>query len=361
MISIAIVFGASVVFSLIAVALILKLSHKKSWYDSTNERKIHNGAIPRLGGVGFALVFIVIAAIISFSTRKLDHSLRFLPCLIALIIPLIFGVWDDFRPLSSWLKFLLQTLGALCVIIPGYTFRRFVYFEGVFSDLGWLHVFVTWLWIVGLANAINFIDGIDGLAGGLSAIIAFFFGLIFFTFAETTSAELFCISLSGVTIGFLVFNAPFPRAKIFMGDSGSQFLGFALALLPLLEAHNTRAALPVPYAAALLAIPIFDTIAAVWRRVRDGRRIDSPDMSHIHHKIMNLGLSPRGVDAVLYSLQLVLGVLVYIAVRLQGILSLVVLGIAYAVVTVFFALVHFWNRSVMSAERKEGQREALKE
>jgi UDP-GlcNAc:undecaprenyl-phosphate GlcNAc-1-phosphate transferase len=351
-----IIFGASAVFSIIAVGLILRLSHQKSWYDPTNARKIHNGHIPRLGGVGFALVFISIAAIISFTTRKMDTTLRFLPCLIALIIPLIFGVWDDFRPMASWHKFLLQTLAALCVIIPGYTFRRIVYFDaGLFSNLGWLGYPVTWLWIVGLANAINFIDGIDGLAGGLSAIIAFFFGLIFFSYAETTSAELFCISLFGVMVGFLIFNSPFPHAKIFMGDSGSQFLGFALALLPLLEEHNTQASLPVPYAAALLAIPIFDTIAAVWRRLRDGRRIDSPDMSHIHHKIMNLGLGPRGVDAVLYGLQIVLGVLVYIAVRLEGAPSLLVLGIAYVVVTTFFAIVHFWNRKVKLVKSQKDQ------
>ncbi|MDR1252477.1 MAG: undecaprenyl/decaprenyl-phosphate alpha-N-acetylglucosaminyl 1-phosphate transferase [Treponema sp.] len=356
MTGIAIIFSASVFFSVVAVGLILRLSHKKSWYDHTGERKIHNGHVPRLGGIGFALVFIIIAAIISFSTRKVEYTFRFLPCLSALIITLVYGVWDDFRPLLSWHKLLLQFIGALCIIFSGFTFRRIVYFDaGLFSNLGWLAYPITCLWLVGLANAINFIDGVDGLAGGLSAIIAVFFALIFFSYAETPSAELFCICLTGVTLGFLVFNLPLPKAKIFMGDSGSQFLGFALAMLPLLEEHDTIAALPVPYAAALLAIPIFDIIAAVWRRLRDGRRLDSPDTAHIHHKLMNIGLSARGVDAVLYGLQILLGILVYISIQLPGILSLGVLGIAYVVAIVFFAVIHFWNRKVLSKGREEGR------
>jgi UDP-GlcNAc:undecaprenyl-phosphate GlcNAc-1-phosphate transferase len=347
-----IIFLASVVCSVIAVALTLAISRKKSWYDPIDERKIHNGAIPRLGGAGFALVFIAAVGVISFSTRKIDDTFRFLPCLVALIISLVFGIWDDFRPMRSWNKLLLQIFAALWVIIPGYTFRRITYADaGFLADIGWLSYPVTCLWLVGLANAINFIDGVDGLAGGLSAIIAFFFGLIFFSTAETLSVVFFCAGLFGAMTGFLVFNAPLPRAKIFMGDGGSQFLGFSLALLPLLEENNTRAALPVPYAAALLAIPIFDMIATVWRRVRDGHRLDCPDTAHIHHKLLKIGFGAKGVDAVLYGLQIVLGVLVYAAVRQKGARSLVILGIAYAIAVVFFAVVHFKNRKAEARER----------
>jgi UDP-GlcNAc:undecaprenyl-phosphate GlcNAc-1-phosphate transferase len=255
--------------------------------------------------------------------------------------------------MASWYKLLLQFLASLCVVVPGYVFKRITYTDlGPLANLGWLGYPLTCLWIVGLANAINFIDGVDGLAGGLGALIAFFFGLIFYFYAETPAAELFCVSLCGVMLGFLVFNAPMPRAKIFMGDCGSQFLGFTLALLPLLEEHNTRAALPVPYAAALLAIPIFDTVAAVWRRVRDGKRVDSPDMSHLHHKLMNLGLSPRKVNAVLYGLQIILGVLTFVSIRFEGWSSAGILGIAYAGTAVFFAVVHFLNRKAAASLRK---------
>jgi UDP-GlcNAc:undecaprenyl-phosphate GlcNAc-1-phosphate transferase len=128
-----------------------------------------------------------------------------------------------------------------------------------------------------------------------------------------------------------------------MGDGGSQFLGFMLAVLPLLDRGNAESSLPLPYAAALLMIPILDTTAAVWRRVRDHRRIDSPDRAHIHNKLMNLDLGASGVIAVLYTLQIVLGVLVFISIKIPGVLSIVVLGIACIIGAGFFSAVHFLN------------------
>jgi UDP-GlcNAc:undecaprenyl-phosphate GlcNAc-1-phosphate transferase len=345
----------SFLLSLAAVAVILKVSHKMAWYDHINERKIHTGNIPRLGGAGFASAFIIIAVIINFFAAGPNFGLRFLPPLIALILILVSGVYDDFRPIAPRYKLLVQFLAALCVIIPGYTFHRLFFIDiGPLSTLNWVRFPLTFLWIVGLTNAVNFIDGVDGLAGGISALAALTFALVFASSAGTHSTVLFCICLAAVIGGFLVFNAPIPRARIFMGDGGSQFLGFTLALLPLVEGNNiaggdTSAALPLPYAAAILLIPIFDCTAAVWRRLRDGRRIDSPDKLHIHHKLMNLGLGARPLDAVLYSLQIVLGVLVYISVRIKGWQSLLVLLIAYAAGACFFMVIHFMNRRLPRA------------
>jgi UDP-GlcNAc:undecaprenyl-phosphate GlcNAc-1-phosphate transferase len=132
-----------------------------------------------------------------------------------------------------------------------------------------------------------------------------------------------------------------------MGDGGSQFLGFMLAFLPLIDNKNAGTSLPLSHAAVLLSIPIFDTISAIWRRIRDHRRIDSPDRMHIHHKLMNFGFGARGVDTVLYSLQIVLGILVFVSIWLQGALSLLVLGAAYAVSLGFFVVIHFANRRVL--------------
>jgi UDP-GlcNAc:undecaprenyl-phosphate GlcNAc-1-phosphate transferase len=342
-----VVFSVSAVFSAVMVALILRLSHQKSWYDHINDRKVHSGDVPRLGGIGFALAFVCVAIIVVVLTRKLDSIIRFLPCLAGVCIIVVFGVWDDFKPMKPRYKLLMQILAALCVIIPGYTFRRLVYFDGgLLENLPWLGYPITLLWIVGLTNAMNLIDGVDGLAGGLSAIISLTFGLIFLRYAETPTAAMLCICMLGVVAGFLVFNVPVPKAKIFMGDGGSQFLGFTLALLPLLEEHDTVASLPLPYTAALLVIPIFDTTAAVWRRLRDGKRIDSPDRAHIHHKLMNLGLNAWQIDAVLLGLQAILCVLVYVSVQVEGWLSLGLLGIAYMSALVFFVVLHFLNRKV---------------
>jgi UDP-GlcNAc:undecaprenyl-phosphate GlcNAc-1-phosphate transferase len=351
-----IVFFASFVCSMIAVALVLRLSHKKSWYDHINERKMHTGDIPRLGGFGFVSAFIIIAVIMNIFLAEPDPGPRFLPSILALILIFVSGVYDDFRPLAPRYKLLIQTAAALCVIIPGYTFHRLFYIDGrFFAHVAWLRYPLTFLWLIGLTNALNFIDGLDGLAGGLSALAVLTLALIFFSFSPSRYPFFFCVCLLGVIIGFLFFNAPFPKAKIFMGDGGSQFLGFTLALIPLIEGERSPAALPVFHAAALLAIPIFDTISAVWRRVRDGRRIDSPDKFHIHHKMINLNFTPRQVDFTLWGLQIILGVLVYYSVKVQGWLSVGLTAFAYLVAAVFFTVIHFLNRRVMKRRGGEDQ------
>ena len=341
-----IVFIFSVILSFCSVSAVLKLAHKKGWYDHLDERKIHTGNIPRLGGIGFALAFFVILAGMGIYYGSTGvNILRFIPCAAAMLFMLLSGAYDDFRPMAARYKLLLQFIATLCVILTGFTFDRLVYIgDGIFTDLGFWTYPITFLWVVGITNAVNFIDGVDGLAGGLSALIAIFLGIIFFTFVGISKAVLLCVCLFGVLIGFLILNAPIPRAKIFMGDGGSQFLGFALALLPVMKDSVNPDALPVMYAAALFSIPIFDTTASVWRRIRDGKRIYDPDKAHLHHKLMNLGLGSRGVIAVIFSLQIVIGALTLAAVRLEGISSLYVLGSVYLVVLIFFIVIHFLNR-----------------
>jgi UDP-GlcNAc:undecaprenyl-phosphate GlcNAc-1-phosphate transferase len=338
-------FVLSFGLSLAAVALVLKFSHKKGWFDHANERKIHNGHVPRLGGIGFIIAFSIIAVVICIIVKEAEWGLRYLPCLFALFLIMFFGAYDDFHPLKSRYKLTVQIIAAIIVLIPGYVFKRIAYLDISVLPVPFGYA-ITFLWIVGVTNAVNLIDGIDGLAGGLSGIIALFFGIIFFAYGKDPQSVLFCAAVVGVILGFLVFNAPLPKAKLFMGDSGSQSLGFLLALLPLLEKENGPANLPVLYAAALLMIPIFDTVAAVWRRLRDRISIFTPDKSHIHHKLMNLGLSDRGVDVVLFSLQIILGVITFISLHLEGLPSLYVLGIAYIIGIGFFGVIHFRNRTV---------------
>jgi UDP-GlcNAc:undecaprenyl-phosphate GlcNAc-1-phosphate transferase len=168
---------------------------------------------------------------------------------------------------------------------------------------------------------------------------------------DSGAGGLLCICLAASLMGFLVFNAPCPKAKIFMGDGGALFLGYVLALLPLIVHRDGSQPIPLFYAVALALIPVYDTIAAIWRRIRDHRPIDSPDRAHIHYKLMNLGLSARGVDGALYSLQVVMGLLVIFAVkeRADSVLSLSLLATAYIVPLIFFSVVHFMNRAVTMA------------
>ena len=355
MFDITFVFLSSLVLSIGAVFAVLKFSHHKKWYDRINERKIHEENIPRLGGMGFAFAFfIVIGSYSVFLVINGANLLRFIPSAIAMFIILFSGAVDDFRPLSPLYKLLLQIIAVICIVTADLLFSRIVYEGGgILTNLGFLAFPITIVWILGLTNAFNFIDGVDGLAGGVSAIIALTFGLLFFYFDGTSRAVLFCVSLLGVIIGFLIFNAPLPKAKIFMGDCGSQFLGFTLALLPLMKNPNTTASLPLLYAAAIFLIPIFDTTAAVWRRLRDGRKIYEPDRLHLHHKLMNIGLNAKGVCAVIYSLQITLGALVFIAVHFDGLVSLLVLMAAYLIALSFFTVVHYMNKAIMTKQNSE--------
>ena len=355
--SIFIVFIISVVLSFSSVMAILKLSHRKGWYDHLNERKIHTGNIPRLGGIGFAFAFFVILSGIGIYYRSTGvNVLHFLPCIAAMFFMLLSGAYDDFHPMLARYKLLLQFIAALCVIFSGFNFDRLVYIgDGLFTDLGIWTFPITFIWVVGITNAVNFIDGVDGLAGGVSALIVFFLGMIIFSFVGISKAVILCACLFGVLIGFLILNAPIPKAKIFMGDGGSQFLGFALAVLPVIKETTGPDALPLLYAAALFAIPIFDTTAAVWRRIRDGKKIYNPDKAHLHHKLMDLGLNARGVIAVIFSLQIVVGILTFTAVRLEGAPSLYVLGSAYLVVLTFFITIHYMNRKAKAKSIRAGK------
>ena len=354
MTGIPLVFLSVSISSGLTIALLIRFAHSKSWYDRSSARRVHSGNIPRLGGLGFVPVFVVAATIIMLMLSRTNYFARFLPVLAGACIIVFFGVWDDFRPLRPLTKLLIQIGAALCVVIPGYVFRRVIFFEqGIFlSQLPWLAFALTVLWLVGMTNALNLLDGIDALAGGISIIIALTFAYIFSRYAGLSSSVMICIALAGSVAGFMVFNAPFPTAKIFMGDGGSQFLGFTLALLPLLEERYTIATLPMLYVAAIMAIPIFDTAAAIWRRIRDRRSPIMPDRAHIHHKLMNVGLSVRQICAVLFGLQAILSILVIVSLKLAEHLpakwpSQVVLGLAYFLALTFFVALHFMNRKAI--------------
>ena len=354
MTGIIVVFLATAASSGAAVALLIRLAHKRSWFDRGGERRVHSGNVPRLGGLGFVPVFLIAAAAIMLLFSRVDSFARFLPVLAAAAAIALFGVLDDFRSMRPLFKLLVQTAAALCVVGSGYAFRRVAFFgEGLFlQQFPWAAYAVTVLWLVGMTNAMNIIDGVDALAGGLSLMAALAFAYIFSRYAGLSSSVMICVALAGALAGFLAFNAPFPRARIFMGDGGSQFLGFTLALLPLLEARYTTATLPALYAAGILAIPVMDTAAAIWRRLRDGRSVSSPDKAHTHHKLMNLGLSARQVCAVLLGLQAAVSALVVASLKLaDGAPSLAALALAYLLALAFFGALHFANRKAMRARK----------
>ncbi|MEJ5184149.1 MAG: MraY family glycosyltransferase [Rectinemataceae bacterium] len=328
----------SAALSSILIPLVIRFCHRYRLYDRLNERKIHKEErMPRLGGVGIALSFILTVSVIAILQRNefanfRDH-LAVWPIIGAATLVFLTGLLDDLFDLSAWIKFGLQSLAAVIVMAAGYRFRYMqIPFGTGLLDFGLVAYPLTFLWIVGVTNAINLIDGIDGLAGGVSGLSALSFALFFMFTSSVLPAEI-CLALLGSIIGFLLFNLP--PARIFMGDCGSLFLGFMLAIIPLLSQVHTGSgnSIGVVSAATVLSIPIFDTLMAMYRRAKAKRSFFSSDRKHLHHVLLDRGYSIRSILAILYALTSVLGLValssLFLPLSWSFFLNLAMLGVMF--------------------------------
>jgi UDP-GlcNAc:undecaprenyl-phosphate GlcNAc-1-phosphate transferase len=198
------------------------------------------------------------------------------------------------------------------------------------------------LWIVGIANAVNLLDGMDGLAGGISLIGVAVWAILFFKSGQSLPAQAACAA-AGAILGFLFFN--FPPASIFMGDSGSLFLGYLLAVLPLLGYSQNQMESGLVPAITVCLIPILDTFAAILRRWRRGVSFLTPDKYHVHHKLLNLGFSTRQILAIIYTLCIVLGACVLAGIYVSPFLSFVLMMAGWAVCGSIFVVLHFLKKN----------------
>jgi UDP-GlcNAc:undecaprenyl-phosphate GlcNAc-1-phosphate transferase len=314
--------------------LILRFAHRFEWYDHVNSRKIHTESTPRLGGVGIFLAFVgaTIAgfAIVGFDAGISPWSGRTILLVFAgLAVMHWLGLYDDFVNLRAPLKFVVQVLSGLLVAFSGALLRTIeLPWVGTLVLPPGLAVFATVLWVVSISNAVNLIDGADGLAGGIALLAALFMGLIAVGQGSLVSGVL-AFALVGSLAAFLVFNLP--PAKIFMGDGGSLSLGYLLAVLPLLGLQRSAgpsmpvAILPV---LMLLYIPIVDTLLAITRRVRRGLPVHSADREHLHHRLIDRGIHGRRLLAVVYSAMIVFGIVAMLWYALpHGIAAAIILAV----------------------------------
>jgi UDP-GlcNAc:undecaprenyl-phosphate GlcNAc-1-phosphate transferase len=293
-------FLLAITATLIFTPLVRKYATRIGAVDTPNERKIHKGDIPRLGGIsiylGFVLALLLAILLAKLGGRGLEGR-HFLGILLGSSIILIVGVWDDFWGLKPLTKFIWQVLAAVVVILFGVSIN-FVSnpLNGLF-ELGWLGIPLTLLWIVGMTNAINLIDGLDGLAAGVTAISA---GTLFFVALRThqISAAIVMLALCGSSLGFLRYN--FFPARIFLGDSGSYFLGFVLAAASVIGVFKTTLVVALVIPVLILGVPIFDTMFAIGRRIKEGRSPFSADKQHIHHMLLRAGFTQREAVLAIY-------------------------------------------------------------
>jgi len=293
-------------------------------------RRIHQRATPLLGGLAMYIGFGLSAAL--FSTNRQTEGLLLSAAMITSLM-----VLDDRKGLPPSLKLAFQLLASmLAVIIFGIEIKLISFPEHVINLIPVVSVPVTLLWFVGLQNTINLIDGVDGLAAGVVAIVA---AAILLAAINLSRPDIVILAgcLIGACIGFLVFN--WHPARIFMGDTGSNFLGFTLAALSVLATAKVAVVLSLLVPILALTIPILDTGWAILRRRVRGQSIATPDAEHLHHRLLDYGLSPRETALVFYfgtAIFAALGLAIYGHKKvLLGAILLLLLGIIVIIVRRF--------------------------
>lgn len=281
------------VIAYFSMPLVIKLAHRLGAIDQPNNRKVHDVSMPRLGGLAIFMAFIIVMVFI------VKVSGPFLGIIVGGCIIFLVGMLDDIYQLSAWVKLAGQIVATSVAVYFGVVIQ-FVNnpFDGALY-LGYLSIPLTFLWIVGISNAINLIDGLDGLAAGVSSIAAITMGIVALLQGQTLVAFVAFI-LVAATLGFLPYN--FHPARTFMGDGGSNFLGFTLACLAVTGLAKSTAIISLLVPIVILGIPIFDTSFAIIRRIYNKAPIFEPDKDHLHHRLLALGFTHRASVLIIYSI-----------------------------------------------------------
>ena len=292
--------GLAAIISYIATPFVKELAFKIGAVDVPKDnRRMHKVPIPRMGGLAIVIAFLLC----TFLFVKLDAQMR--GVLLGAVIILVVGVLDDCLTLRALPKFLAQIVAALIVYFSGNEIRYVSHpFADGLLDLGVFSGFVTVVWIVMMTNAVNFIDGLDGLAVGVSGISTATMLVIAMLMGEVDVAVILA-ALLGSCLGFIPYN--FNPAQIFMGDTGSTFLGFILATVSIqgLFKFYTIISFAVPF--LMLGLPLFDTCFAILRRISKGQNPMAPDRSHVHHRLIDMGFNQKQAVAILYVISGILG------------------------------------------------------
>ncbi|WP_114496819.1 MraY family glycosyltransferase [Fontibacillus phaseoli] len=297
-----------------------KLAFRLDFVDKPREdveRKIHRNPIPLTASYAIFVGFFV-----SYLLFTRDFSMQTGALFLGGILLLVIGTVDDWfktkgKDFPALPKLIVQVSAAVLVFLSGISFSGFVNpFSGDYVLLPvWLQFILTILWIFGVTTVINFSDGLDGLAGGLSAISAVTLFVVALTKGQTTSAML-SITLIGVTLAYLRYNKP--PAKVFMGDAGATFLGFMLAVIALDGAFKQATVLSLFIPVLALGVPIFDNLFVVIKRFLQGKAIYQADASQVHYRLLRAGLNHKQVVMFLYLISTCLGLSSIILLLLQG-------------------------------------------
>ena len=324
-----VIFGISLTLSLILSPLIGRLGTRFGAVDIPSSRKVHTKPIPRTGGLAIFIAFMLTLLISTFFMTKVSALLVLDPPKIFIFLGAAIcfatGLVDDFHRLKPGIKFLFQVVSASVAFSGGLRIDQFV-IMGTTVGFGFSSYFITIFWFILFINAVNLVDGLDGLATGVVFFTSAVMVVLSVMGQNFLSAMLFS-ALGGAVLGFLRYN--FNPATIFLGDGGSYFLGYAVAGISIMGSVKSQvgAALLIPLLA--LGIPLFDTILSPLRRFVRGREMFAPDNGHIHHRLLNMGLTTRKAVFIIYLLTFILCLSAVIMVNIRDEragLFLIVLG-----------------------------------
>ena len=294
------IFLISLVLSLILTPLAGKLGVRFGALDVPGERKVHTSSIPRCGGLAIFVAFFLTLALSHFFMTNVSNLLvmdrRATFLLLGALVVFGAGLFDDFHRLGHKVKFIFQIIGASVAFWGGIRIGSFALFD-VSLGFGWMSYFVTVFWFLLFINAVNLIDGLDGLAAGICFFASFIMIVLLIIKGNFLYAMAFS-SLAGALLGFLRYN--FNPASIFMGDGGSYFLGYTIAGLSIICLIKSQVGAMMLIPVLALGVPIFDAILSPIRRLIVGHEMFRPDKGHIHHRLLAKGLSTRKIVLMAY-------------------------------------------------------------
>lgn len=294
----------------------------------TDGRRMHKKPIPRLGGLAVFVAFVVSALVYCEMTPVL------LSLLLGGLMIVIIGMIDDVFRIKPYAKLIIQLIAAVFPIMEGVTIDFFS-IGGETFDLGMWSKPITLLWILLVTNAVNLIDGLDGLSCGVSAICSFSLLLVTLTFGQSLNSVLLCAILAGACLGFLPYNSN--PAKIFIGDTGAMFLGYTMSVISISGVFKVHATLSFLIPMSIFGLPLFDTIFAVFRRLLHGQAPWHADRGHIHHKLIDLGFNQKQSVHILYAISGMLGLsaLLFTGESLFGMILILVVSLLILISNIY--------------------------
>lgn len=345
-------FATAVLVVCSVIPIVKKIAFKIGAVDEPSKRRVHSKTTARLGGVAIFLGIVACCVLAFVGVKYLkweiplsynnSSGVNYIVAGFGALIIFITGVVDDMKCLPPKTKLILQIFAACVVCVSGLLFNR-IYnpITESFIEFGWLSYPITIFYLVAFANIINLIDGLDGLAAGITAIAA----TTIFVFAihqNKADAAILCLGIMGACGAFLLFN--FNPAKIFMGDSGSLTLGFLLGIASLLAAARTAVVVSMLVPLMAAGIPIIDTAAAIIRRKRQNLPIDQADTGHIHHRLLKSGLSTKQTVLLMWAWTAFLSICgIIMTIVKDGLIDLLVLMIAIVFTAVVVFKLHLFE------------------